>query len=101
MVREQKAVSRPWTRRYGMVIDQIALTRHWPKVGAVGVLRALIRYIRMTPRRRDEFSAIVSGGQWLEFHGLILGVRDGPHPAADTHLNGYRFQWSRQLPALH
>ncbi len=39
-------------------IDKIA--KYWSSVGALGRLHHLIRYIRMTPQRRQEFAACVS-----------------------------------------
>ena len=42
----------------------------WRKRGAVGLLYNLVRYIRMTPQRRDFFRRIKIGGPLAEFDGL-------------------------------
>jgi hypothetical protein len=44
----------------------------WRKRGSIGRLHNIIRYIRMTPQRREEFDAIEAGGDLEEFDGLEL-----------------------------
>ena len=49
--------------------DKIAAI--WKKHGALGRLHNIIRYIRMTPQRREEFRRIVIEGQeWEDFNEL-------------------------------
>ena len=44
----------------------------WKKQGAVGLLQNLIRYIRLSPQRRQFFKNIVIGGDLGQFDGLEL-----------------------------
>jgi hypothetical protein len=44
----------------------------WRKRGSIGRLHNIIRYIRMTPQRREEFAAIEVGGDLEEFDELEL-----------------------------
>jgi hypothetical protein len=44
----------------------------WKKFGCLGRLHNLVRYIRLTPQRREEFAAIIIGGDLSEFDGLEL-----------------------------
>jgi hypothetical protein len=44
----------------------------WRKFGCLGRLHNLVRYSRLTPQRREEFAAIVIGGDLWEFDGLEL-----------------------------
>ena len=47
------------------------ITGIWRKQGALGRLHNIVRYIRMTPQRREEFRRIKIEGQKLEeFNGL-------------------------------
>ena len=50
--------------------DQEQLEWYWRRAGAVGVLHNAIRYIRMTPQRREEFASVVMGGSSAEYDGL-------------------------------
>lgn len=42
------------------------------KFGCLGRLRNLVRYIRLTPQRREEFASVVIGGDLSVFDGLDL-----------------------------
>ncbi|KAL9563891.1 hypothetical protein ACKAV7_011926 [Fusarium commune] len=44
----------------------------WKKFGCLGRLHNLVRYIRLTPQRREEFAAIIIGGDLSEFDGFEL-----------------------------
>jgi hypothetical protein len=44
----------------------------WKKFGCLGRLHNLVRYIRLTPQRREEFAAIIIGRDLSEFDGLEL-----------------------------
>ncbi|RFN45157.1 putative ac transposase [Fusarium flagelliforme] len=44
----------------------------WKEFGCLGRLHNLVRYIRLTPQRREEFAAIIIGGDLSEFDGLEL-----------------------------
>lgn len=52
--------------------DYAKVEELWRKFGCLGRLHNLIRYIRLTPQRREEFAAIVIGGDLSEFDGLEL-----------------------------
>ena len=62
---------------------ELAYSRHdfeliakiWRKQGALGRLHNIVRYIRMSPQRREEFRKIVVGGEWSEFNMLEVSVR--------------------------
>ena len=61
---------------------ELAYSRHdfeliakiWRKQGALGRLHNIIRYIRMSLQRREEFRRIVVGGEWSEFNMLEVSV---------------------------
>ena len=61
---------------------ELAYSRHdfeliakiWRKQGALGRLHNIVRYIRMSPQRREEFRKIVVGGEWSEFNMLEVSV---------------------------
>ena len=61
---------------------QFAYTRHdfeaigniWRKQGALGRLHNIVRYIRMSPQRREEFREIAVGGEWSEFDMLEVRI---------------------------
>lgn len=50
--------------------DSDRIASLWRRVGAMGVLHNLIRYIRMTPQRRNEFAEVVVGGRDAHYDGL-------------------------------
>lgn len=52
--------------------DYSKVEEHWKKFGCLGRLHNLVRYIRLTPQRREEFSAIIMGGDLSEFDALEL-----------------------------
>lgn len=52
--------------------DYAKVEELWKKHGCLGRLHNLVRYIRLTPQRREEFAAIVIGGDLSEFNGLQL-----------------------------
>jgi hAT family protein len=52
--------------------DYAKVEELWKKFGCLGRLHNLVRYIRLTPQRREEFAAIVIGGDLSEFDGLEL-----------------------------
>jgi hypothetical protein len=52
--------------------DYTKVEELWKKFGCLGRLHNLVRYIRLTPQRREEFAAIIIGGDLAEFDGLEL-----------------------------
>ncbi|KAI8406110.1 hypothetical protein FOFC_13578, partial [Fusarium oxysporum] len=52
--------------------DYVKVEELWKKFGCLGRLHNLVRYIRLTPQRREEFAAIIIGGDLSEFDGLEL-----------------------------
>lgn len=52
--------------------DYAKVEELWRKFGCLGRLHNLVRYIRLTPQRREEFAAIVMGGDLSAFDGLEL-----------------------------
>ncbi|KAM4060593.1 restless-like transposase [Hirsutella rhossiliensis] len=58
--------------------DYVKVEELWKKFGCLGRLHNLVRYIRLTPQRREEFAAIIIGGHLSEFDGLEL-IRTTPH----------------------
>lgn len=52
--------------------DYTKVEELWKQFGCLGRLHNLVRYIRLTPQRREEFAAIVIGGDLSEFDGLEL-----------------------------
>jgi hypothetical protein len=52
--------------------DYAKVEELWRKFGCLGRLHNLVRYIRLTPQRREEFAAIVVGGDLSAFDGLEL-----------------------------
>jgi hypothetical protein len=62
---------------------QLAYSRHdfeaianiWRKQGALGRLHNIIRYIRMSPQRREEFRRCIVGGELAEFDLLEVGFQ--------------------------
>ncbi|SCO92701.1 uncharacterized protein FRV6_16829 [Fusarium oxysporum] len=79
----------PWTRNNVAIADFAAwatlstsaarrfswvgtVEEPWKRFGCLGRLHNLVRYIRLTPQRREEFAAIIIGGDLSEFDGLEL-----------------------------
>lgn len=54
--------------------DFDAIDLHWRKQGCLGRLQNLVRYIRCTPQRREEFASIRCGGDLTEFDNLEASV---------------------------
>ena len=52
--------------------DYAKVEELWRKFGCLGRLHNLVRYIRLTPQRREEFATIVVGGDLSAFDGLEL-----------------------------
>ena len=52
--------------------DYAKVEELWRKFGCLGRLHNLVRYIRLTLQRREEFAAIVVGGDLSAFDGLEL-----------------------------
>jgi hypothetical protein len=52
--------------------DYTKVEELWKKFGCLGRLHNLVRYIRLTPQRREEFAAIIIGGDLAEFNRLEL-----------------------------
>ncbi|PWI65082.1 hypothetical protein PCL_07381 [Purpureocillium lilacinum] len=52
--------------------DYAKVEELWKRFGCLGRLHNLVRYIRLTPQRREEFAAIIIGGDLSEFDGLEL-----------------------------
>lgn len=59
--------------------DSGRLANTWQKHGALGRLQNLIRYIRITPQRRQSFKACqVDSESWREFNKLEVKTRPSP-----------------------
>ncbi|KAG4275822.1 hypothetical protein FPRO04_14338 [Fusarium proliferatum] len=52
--------------------DYAKVEELWKRFGCLGRLHNLVRYIRLTPQRREEFAAIIVGGDLAEFDRLEL-----------------------------
>jgi hypothetical protein len=52
--------------------DYAKVEELWKRFGCLGRLHNLVRYIRVTPQRREEFAAIIVGGDLAEFDRLEL-----------------------------
>lgn len=63
----------------------------WRRIGAVGRLHNIIRYIRWSPQRREEFAHCIQGGNLVEFDQLEL-IQDN-----DTRWNSFYLAISRAL----
>jgi len=63
----------------------------WRRIGAVGRLHNIIRYIRWSPQRREEFAHYIQGGNLAEFDQLEL-IQDN-----DTRWNSFYLAISRAL----
>jgi len=50
--------------------DFESIAKIWRKQGALGHLHNIVRYIRMSLQRREEFWRIVVGRKWSEFNML-------------------------------
>lgn len=60
--------------RYG---EEQEIAKFWRKFGCLGRLHNIIRYIRHSPQRREEFRSIEIGGELAEFDKLQVCNRDG------------------------
>lgn len=63
----------------------------WRRIGVVGRLHNIIRYIRWSPQRREEFAHCIQGGNLAEFDQLEL-IQDN-----DTRCNSFHLAISRAL----
>lgn len=63
----------------------------WRRIGAVGRLHNIIRYIRWSPQRREEFAHCIQGGNLAEFNQLEL-IQDN-----DTRWNSFHLAISRAI----
>lgn len=52
--------------------DEDGWTSVWRRIGAIGRLHNIIRYIRWSPQRREEFAYCIQGGNLAEFDQLEL-----------------------------
>ncbi|KAG9377807.1 Dimer-Tnp-hAT domain containing protein [Pyrenophora tritici-repentis] len=52
--------------------DYTKVEELWKKFGCLGRLHNLVRYIRLTPQRREEFATVIIGGDLSQFDGLEL-----------------------------
>lgn len=52
--------------------DYAKIEELWKRFGCLGRLHNLVRYIRLTPQRREEFAAILISGDLSQFDGLEL-----------------------------
>lgn len=57
--------------------DYAKVEELWKKFGCLGRLHNLVRYIRLTPQRREEFASVVIGGDLSAFDGLDL-IQNNP-----------------------
>jgi len=55
--------------------DFESIARIWRRQGALGRLRNIIRYIRISPQCREEFESIEIGGNWVDFNKLQVSVK--------------------------
>lgn len=63
----------------------------WRQIGAVGRLHNIVRYIRWSPQRREEFANCLQGGELADFDQLEL-IQDN-----DTRWNSFYLAISRAL----
>jgi hypothetical protein len=59
--------------------DYAKVEELWKRFGCLGRLHNLVRYIRLTPQRREEFTAIIVGGDLAEFDRLELIQNNSTH----------------------
>jgi hypothetical protein len=71
--------------------DEDGWTSAWRQIGAVGRLHNIVRYIRWSPQRREEFANCIQGGNQAEFDQLEL-IQDN-----DTRWNSFYLAISRAL----
>jgi hypothetical protein len=65
--KELKKLEKHYQRRDYSQVEEL-----WKKFRCLGRLHNLVRYIRLTPRRREECAAIVVGGELSQFDSLEL-----------------------------
>ncbi len=58
--------------KYHLRGDFTKVEEFWKKFGCLGRLHNLVRYIRFTPQRREEFTIIVIGGDLSVFDRFKL-----------------------------
>ncbi|KAG9375516.1 hypothetical protein A1F94_013907 [Pyrenophora tritici-repentis] len=79
--------------------DYTKVEELWKKFGCLGRLHNLVRYIRLTPQRREEFATIIIGGDLSQFDGLGLSRTTRP---AGTHAElANRFPEDTDLPPAY
>jgi hypothetical protein len=52
--------------------DEIGMASVWRQIGAVGRLHNIVKYIRWSPQRREEFANCIQGGEIADFDHLEL-----------------------------
>jgi hypothetical protein len=58
-----------------MVGDFIAVEKTWKKNGVLGKLHNLIKYIRLSPQRRQEFKrCMIDNPKWVDFNKLEVST---------------------------
>ena len=55
--------------------DFESIAKLWRQQGALGRLHNIVRYIRMSPQRREEFRRVIVGGDWSLFDKLEVSVQ--------------------------
>lgn len=60
--------------------DWTGISAIWKKHGPIGKLHNLVRYIRMTPQRRQEFADIKIGGDLEDYDKLQVSCAPRPTP---------------------
>jgi len=71
--------------------DESDLASVWRQIGAVGRLHNIVKYIRWSPQRREEFANCIQGGEIADFDHLEL-IQDN-----DTRWNSFYLAISRAL----
>lgn len=71
--------------------DESGLASVWRQIGAVGRLHNIVKYIRWSPQRREEFANCIQGGELADFDQLEL-IQDN-----DTRWNSFYLAISRAL----
>ena len=77
-----------WAERKG---DEDTWASVWRQIGAVGRLHNIVRYIRWSPQRREEFANCLQGGELADLDKLEL-IQDN-----DTRWNSFYLAISRAL----
>ena len=65
--KELKKLEKHYARGDYAKVDEL-----WKRFGCLGRLHNLVRYIRLTPKRREEFASIVIGNDLSQFDSLEL-----------------------------